>query len=94
MSNKISIVTDNDGYRKAEVSGKPGVHDVQHLLEEMSSAEINSLSISMPATAAQDFMLIQVLALLRKEGKTITITWTDHEPGSHLLETIKSLIHN
>lgn len=94
MNNQINISVDEAGTCNVEVSGKPGVREIQNFFQAIKSEETTAISIAMPASSAYDFMLIQVLAAFKNEGKTITIQWTDHEPGPHLFTSIKSLIQN
>lgn len=72
---------------------KCNLPDVQIAFESLSSNEVLAIAVSMPASAASDFMLVQLLAYMRKLNKTITLSWTDHKPAAHLAHLVHGVIH-
>ncbi|RAW00530.1 hypothetical protein [Pseudochryseolinea flava] len=50
------------------------------------------IKFELNSVLAHDYMLVQMMGLLAKEKKTISIVWLDHKPASPIAEVIEALI--
>jgi len=92
MKQSVTIAKEGDKATLA-IHEKCNLPDLQDAFESLSGNEVQAIAVEMPGSAASDFMLIQLLAYLRKLNKTVTLTWTDHKPATHLAHLIQTVIH-
>ncbi len=90
---KIEIMKAGPGQFAVNVVSRTNADDISQSLSELRDADIATITFTMPAASASDFMLVQLLALLKKEGKHILCCWTDHEPSAPIQTIFESLIH-
>lgn len=93
MSKQAITILKEEHHVTISVQEKCTLPDIQAAFEVLGGNEVLAISVAMPASAASDFMLVQLLAYLRKLNKTITLSWTDHKPVAYLARLVNSVIH-
>lgn len=93
MNNYKSLtVTIETGNARLSVHDKCGLPEIQYAFDSLSRSEVHTIEVSMPGSAASDFMLIQLLAYMKKINKKVALSWTDHQPATHLTHLIHKVI--
>jgi hypothetical protein len=93
MSNAaISITMDRLGLCSVDFRSKPTTGELQASLYELIAHDVLEIRVTLTASLASEFMLIQALAFLRKQGKIISLVWSDHQPTGTAQQIIQSII--
>lgn len=74
-------------------SSKTTIAQLSAILQKIDRTSATSLQVSLEASVANDYMLMQLLVFLKKEGKEIQIKWIDHEPSDYLQNMYTSLMN-
>lgn len=91
MNQGAITIDKNNGELAVSVQKKPHVEEINNALQALLGDEARAISVSLPASLATEFMLVQVLTFLRREGKTVSIRWNDHAPSTSMQQIIQSL---
>jgi triacylglycerol esterase/lipase EstA (alpha/beta hydrolase family) len=93
MSNSAIFITRNQqGLCTVDFRSKPTTVELQASLQELMTHDVFEVKVILPASLSAEFMLIQALAFLRKHGKTVYLTWSDHPPAGTAQQIIQSII--
>ncbi len=93
MNNSAIFITRNQpGLCTVDFRSKPSAVELQTSLRELMANDVLAIKVNMPASLAAEFMLIQALAFLKKQGKTLSISWIDHAPTGTAQQIIQSII--
>jgi len=71
------------------VGGKFSVEEAQSFLSTALKDGIAKLMIDAPAEIARNVVFMQAIVLLKREGKTISVSWRDGDPSEILQQVIK-----
>lgn len=93
MNNSAIFITRNpSGLCTVDFRSKPSTVELQCSLRELMANDVLNIRVNMPASLSAEFMLIQALAFLRNQGKTVSISWIDHPPTGTAQQLIQSII--
>jgi hypothetical protein len=84
-----TLQQDEHGSLTVAVSGKFRPDEIQSFLQDALNQGMKKLHIQSPALNASELIFMQAVVLLKREGKEISITWTDKQPSSVLQQVIK-----
>jgi len=85
------VIHTNREKATVQVTDKSTLAEIQTAFETLKANNIQTVEVSMPASSAADFMLIQVLSFLRKIDKSVSVSWKDHKPATFLVNLVQSL---
>lgn len=74
------------------VSGPLRVADIEQVLKNVATNYTGEVLLNLAAASGSDYLLVQLLALLRKEGHNVHVNWTDHKPSNTIHTIIETLL--
>ncbi|HYF69517.1 MAG TPA: hypothetical protein VD884_15335 [Ohtaekwangia sp.] len=88
----IDINTTNTDQHLVTILGQVSARDTEKVLTDLTSSSVQSIKFILNASHAYEYLTLQMLAMLRKENKSISLEWVDHKPSVTILSIIESIV--
>lgn len=88
----IEINKDYTDHHLVTIVSQVSTSDIEKALTDLSDPSVQSIKFILKASDASEYLTIQMLALLRKEKKAISLEWADHKPSITILSIIESIV--
>lgn len=79
------------GRYKVTIQPKPSSETLRNLIRSVMNDDVQSILFSMPAALATEFRVVQLLAILHKQGKEVSIEWNDQAPTGPVHQIISAI---
>lgn len=88
----IQLNKENPDQHIVTITGPVTAIDIEKVMTDLVDESGQPIKFMLKSSNASDYLIIQLLAILRKEQKSISVEWVDHKPSITILSIIESVL--